>query len=103
MIHLCSLCLVLPQFVTLSINGIEVSPFTPVLISRNLIYIQAASLLSADDRVGVGVPSLTEDTEVESNHRSVFALSLAAGMDQISTHGLRQLQRIICCTAKSNR
>ena len=35
---------------------IEVSPLTLALIGRPLIYIQAATFLLADDRVGVGVP-----------------------------------------------
>ena len=55
--HFCFLCLVMSHFVTLSIIEIEVSPFTLALISHILIYIQAASLLSADDRVGVGIPT----------------------------------------------
>ena len=56
--HFCFLCLIMSHFVTLSIRGIEVSSFTLALIRRILIYIQAASLLLTDDRVGMGIPSL---------------------------------------------
>ena len=45
------------HFVTSSIIGIEVSPFTLALISLILIYIQAARLPLDHGRVGVGNPN----------------------------------------------
>ena len=56
-VDLCFLCLIMSHFVTLSIIGIEVSPFTVALISLILIHIQAASLLLNHGRVGVGNPN----------------------------------------------
>ena len=57
-VQVCFLCFILSHFLTLSIIGIEVSPFTLALISPILIDIQAASLLLADGRVGVGIPNV---------------------------------------------
>ena len=61
MVYLYFLCFVMSYLVTLSLIVIEGSPFALALISRILIYSQAATLLLANDRVGVGIPSLTSN------------------------------------------
>ena len=72
MVHLCFLCLVMSHFVTSSIIGIEVSPFTLALISLILIHIQLSSKVTFRSRKSWGGQPYCMNVNVVSALRSHF-------------------------------